>query len=89
MEANKADLANEGSQGACGAQPSFIDLIVGTSRVRNKGMKHSRSSHHTKLQRLENSGVGVGVEMSACTTQSSMSFNRELVMVNERIRCAY
>jgi hypothetical protein len=89
MEANKADLANEGPQDVCGAQPSFSDLIVGTSRVRNKGKKHSRSSHHSKLRRLENSGVGVGVEMSACTTQSSMWFSRELVMVNERIRRAY
>jgi hypothetical protein len=48
-EPNKVDFAGEVAQNVHQPERSFIDLIVGTSRVRNNGNNASRSSHHSKL----------------------------------------
>jgi hypothetical protein len=77
-EANKADLAKEGFQdegeleiarlqGVGTSEPSLIDVMVGTSRMRNNGKKDSRASNHCKLLRFGKS-VDDGVDTSASTT---------------------
>lgn len=88
-EVNKADLAKEGTQEVPELlERSSNDLIVGTRRQRNSGMKHSWSLNQCNLQRFGNS-VSDGAEMSACTIRSSMTSDSEGSKVKERIRCAY
>lgn len=88
-EVSKANLAKEGAQGVLDLiEPSSIDLIVGTRRQRNNGMRHSWSSSQCNLHRF-GSSLGNGVEMSACTTRSSMTSDSKGSKVKERIRCAY
>jgi hypothetical protein len=86
-EPSKADLAKEGAQGSDGVKRSVSDLIVGTSRVHNNGMKQSRSSNHCKLRRFGNSADD-DIKASDCAIRSLNWSSSEKPMVKERIRRA-